>query len=143
MPNIISLGFQPHDEIEIDADRQNSINKMIKEIINTINYTDIDMVIETIETYLFRGCSNLKTIIIPEGVKTIEGQSFTNCSSLESVIIPNSVTTIEAFAFSRCNALKTVYYLGSQSEWNSIDISSDYDGNKTLTSAKIEYNYSL
>ena len=99
--------------------------------------------IETIETYLFRGCSNLKTIIIPEGVKTIEGQSFKDCTSLESVIIPNSVTTIEASAFSQCNALKTVYYSGSQSEWESIDISSDYDGNKTLTNAKIEYNYSL
>ena len=51
MPNIISIGFQEHDEFKIDEERKQSLNKMKKELINTIDYIDTDMILEMIETY--------------------------------------------------------------------------------------------
>ncbi len=78
----------------------------------------------------FEGCSNLKTIDIPNNVtslysyafsgscitsinmpnsvKTIGDNAFSNCLSLLSVSIPNSVTSIGSSVFSGCSALTSV-----------------------------------
>ncbi len=54
----------------------------------------------------FYGCSNLKSIKIPNNVMSIEG-AFVECSSLTSIVIPNNVTLIEA-AFFGCSSLTNV-----------------------------------
>ena len=46
--------------------------------------------------------SNIKTVIIKNGVTSIGDWVFYNCSSLTSVTIPNSVTNIGDYAFSGC-----------------------------------------
>lgn len=46
--------------------------------------------------------SNVKQVIIGNGVTTIGSFAFTNCSSLTSVTIPNGVTTIGSSAFYVC-----------------------------------------
>ena len=46
--------------------------------------------------------SDIKRIIIGDGVTTIGQHAFTDCRSLTSVTIPNSVTTIGGAAFSDC-----------------------------------------
>ena len=50
--------------------------------------------------------SDIKRIIIGDGVTTIEEFAFFNCSKLTSVTIPNSVTTIGSRAFFHCRSLK-------------------------------------
>lgn len=45
------------------------------------------------------GCSNLKSIVIPNSVTTIESEAFSLCSSLYSVTIPNSVINLNELAF--------------------------------------------
>ena len=57
---------------------------------------------------------------------------FFGCSSLTSIEIPKSVTTIVNFAFCGCTNLKDVYYDGTQSEWNKINIG---HSNEFLTNA--------
>ena len=52
--------------------------------------------------------SDIKRIIIGDGVTTIEEFAFFNCSKLTSVTIPNSVTTIGSRAFFYCSALTSV-----------------------------------
>ena len=42
----------------------------------------------------FRGCRNLKTIILPEGLTYLDGSAFSGCSSLTSLPIPDSVTYV-------------------------------------------------
>ena len=56
----------------------------------------------------FSGCSNLKSITIPDSVTSIDWGAFSNCSSLTSVTIPDSVTSIEDGAFSGCSSLTSV-----------------------------------
>lgn len=58
---------------------------------------------------IFRNCSNLKNIAIPENVTEIPNGTFQSCRNLESIIIPSSVNSIGISAFSECKALKDVY----------------------------------
>ena len=61
-----------------------------------------------IDDYLFKGCSKLKSIIIPNTVTSIGSEAFRNCTSLTSVTIPNSVTSIGGHAFEGCTRLTSV-----------------------------------
>ena len=69
-----------------------------------------------------RGCSSLTTITIPQGITTIGSDSFLNCYGLKELHLPNSLTTIEDQAFMNCNAVTDVYFYGSESQWNAVQI---------------------
>jgi hypothetical protein len=56
----------------------------------------------------FSGCSNLKSIVLPESVISIEESAFGWCSSLESIVIPEKITSIERYTFYGCNSLESV-----------------------------------
>ena len=56
----------------------------------------------------FYGCSNLTSIILPDGVTSIGRFAFSGCSSLGSISIPNSVTDIWDSAFSGCTSLMDI-----------------------------------
>ncbi len=60
------------------------------------------------EYCVFKGCNNLKNIIIGEQVKTITWHAFYGCSGITSITIPKSVTTIKAEAFNGCTSLKNL-----------------------------------
>ena len=103
------------------------------------------------------------SFVIPDGVKDITYAAFTNCTLLESVIIPDSVFGIRSGAFNNCTALesitiggagllyfeegvfrgctslKDVYYMGTEAQWNSVDISL---GNTELMKATIHFTES-
>ena len=85
-------------------------------------------------SYAFSNCTNLKTVIIGNSVTSIGDRAFNGCKSLISVLIPNSVTYIGSFAFD--SSLKDVYYTGSKSNWNNINL----EQNNFLTSAYRYYN---
>ena len=74
----------------------------------------------TIGTYVFQGCSKLKSITIP-GAVTILGASgtnytysatagyvFSNCSSLEEVNFPAGIKSIGGYSFQNCTSLKSI-----------------------------------
>lgn len=63
---------------------------------------------------------------IPGGVTSIGDYAFDGCG-LTSVTIPGSVTSIGSSAFSGCASLKDVYYAGTQTQWDEVQIG-DYNG---------------
>ena len=65
--------------------------------------------------YGFR--SQVKTVVIENGVTSIGNSAFYGCSSLTSVTIPNSVTSIGDLAFYDCSSLIDVYYDGYGLDW--------------------------
>ena len=77
--------------------------------------------------------SNVKQVIIGDGVTTIGSDAFYECSSLTSVIIGNSVTRIGYNAFYRCSSLTSVTIGNSVTE-----IGNDaFSGCSALTSVTI------
>jgi len=56
----------------------------------------------------FRGCVNLRSIKIPDGVTSIGYNAFCECRNLRYVSIPDSVTEIGFAAFERCECLESL-----------------------------------
>ena len=86
---------------------------------------------------VFMGCSSLASIKLLDGVRSISAGAFFGCSGLTSVTIPSSVMSIGDSAFYDCGELKEVYYAGSESNWQKIEVG---NGNDDLTNAVIHYN---
>ncbi|MBR3403148.1 MAG: leucine-rich repeat protein [Parasporobacterium sp.] len=91
--------------------------------------------VTTIEEAAF-AFSNLSEVILPEGVETISPYLFYLSRGLYRISIPLSVTTIGYHAFDMNHSLGTVFYNGSWSEWQQINIS---EGNDNLNNVYHEY----
>ena len=88
----------------------------------------IPATVKSIGSSAFAGCNRLSKVNIPEGIVTIKSNTF-DSRGLQTVIIPSSVKKIESGAFKdRYCTLQYVYYAGSQSDWNKIDIGDDNAG---------------
>lgn len=64
--------------------------------------------VTSIGAYGFSGCSNMKSVTLPESVISIGQGAFFGCASLTSIAIPAGVTSIEASTFINCTALAEV-----------------------------------
>eukprot|EP00980_Cylindrotheca_fusiformis_P002664 scaffold623_cov83-Cylindrotheca_fusiformis.AAC.1 len=57
---------------------------------------------------VFKNCSGLISVHLPDGLEVIEVELFYCCESLPTIKIPSSVVNIGSCAFTGCNALKHV-----------------------------------
>ena len=57
---------------------------------------------------VFQGCTSLRSVTIPDSVTSIDSSAFSSCTSLTSVTIPNSVTSIGYGVFQDCTSLSSV-----------------------------------
>ena len=64
--------------------------------------------VETVNRYVFYGCSGLESVTIPSSVTCIGGDAFLGCSGLKSVTISSGVTSIGIRAFALCSGLESV-----------------------------------
>ena len=62
----------------------------------------------TYARHLFLNGTEIKDLVIPNGVTSINRNAFNNCSDFKSVTIPNSVTIIDDYAFYNCDGLKSL-----------------------------------
>lgn len=92
-----------------------------------------------IESCAFADCRNLTSIIIPDSVARIPYGAFYGCVSLKSITIPDSVISIGRSAFDYCYDLKDIYYSGSHTDWEKINIE---NYNDKLLDANIHYENS-
>ena len=69
--------------------------------------------ITSIRLYTFSGCSELSSIVIPDGVTSIQLGAFSNCTKLTSITIPGSVISIGPYAFRDCTNLTSITIPGS------------------------------
>ena len=58
--------------------------------------------------YAFERCEKLTSVEIPNSVTSIGGYAFGNCLSLRSIELPNSVTVIDDYVFAGCESLTSI-----------------------------------
>ena len=82
------------------------------------------------------------TLTIPEyspngdSVRIIGLDVFSYEGTIKKVIIPNTVKRIAARAFENCNSITSVVFLGTQAEWDAINIE---EGNEILNEVHREF----
>ncbi len=86
----------------------------------------------------FQGCTNLKAVVLPDGLGIISDSTFRDCINLQRVAIPDSINRISTYAFYNCPELKGIYYKGSQSQWESIEV---WSCNDDLSNVTVYYDY--
>ena len=85
--------------------------------------------VESIGKYCFNG-SKIKKITI-NSVVSIGQNAFEKCRDLELVVLPSNLECIANDTFINCEKLQNIYYLGTQEQWNQIDINdSSFDNLK-------------
>ena len=57
---------------------------------------------------VFDSCTNLESIVIPEGIERIGNNAFDQCSKLKTVTLPSTVTEIGSSAFACCSSLESI-----------------------------------
>ena len=79
--------------------------------------------------------ADIKNLYLGDGIETLPRESIF-CVYLESLVLGNSVRTIEERAVDGNYSLKNVYYKGTKSEWDQIDIGGE---NTNLFNNEIKY----
>ncbi len=80
------------------------------ELPDTIEFKDATTASETTSLYVFRGCTGLESVKLPNEISVLPYGFFRDCTSLKSVTIPNSVTKIHGYALYNCSSLKSVSF---------------------------------
>ena len=75
--------------------------------------------ITSIGSQMFRGCSLLTQVSLPEGMLTISNNAFINCSSLTTLYLPSTMVSIGGYAFWG-TALSHVYYNDTELDFYNI-----------------------
>ncbi len=83
--------------------------------------------ITSIEGSVFEGCSSLTEIDLSRGLTEIPQAAFYDCTALKKITIGHKVTKICSSAFCGCNALTDIYFVGTETDWNNIEIINDHD----------------
>lgn len=84
------------------------------------------------------GSTKMESVIIPDTITVIPSNAFKSCSNLTTITLPKNLTSIGASAFASDNALVTVYFKGTETEKNAINIAT---GNDKLIAATWTCNY--
>ncbi|MBQ8111285.1 MAG: leucine-rich repeat domain-containing protein [Clostridia bacterium] len=64
--------------------------------------------VTTVGAYAFRGCSQLKNVLISHGLSKIANECFYYCESLQEIVIPDGISDIGDYAFYNCSSLKRI-----------------------------------
>lgn len=109
----------------------------------SITYNGTTYIVKGIGNYAFYGCTDLKSVFIPNSVTNIGGSAFYNCSGLTSVTIPSSVTDIGAKAFYGCSGLTEVNYNATNCNSMGSSSSSIFQDCESLTTLHIGDNVQI
>lgn len=96
---------------------------------NCVSLTSINIpdAVTEIGTMAFGACEKLSSFTLPSSIEKISSHLFFECLKLSEIIVPVSVTTVGKSAFYGCSNLTRVYYLGSETDLESITVESDND----------------
>ena len=72
--------------------------------------------------YAFAFLSDIRSVVIPDSVTHLDANVFVYCVDLEAVVTGKGVQFIDQNQFIGCDNFSTIYYCGTQSQWDKIEI---------------------
>ncbi len=63
---------------------------------------------DSIPDNAFSGCSSIRSVVIPEGIRRIGNRAFYWCQDLSDVYLPNTILSIGEYAFYRCESITEI-----------------------------------
>ena len=76
----------------------------------------IPSTVTKIGKYAFNNCTNLREVLLNDGLEEIGYAAFSGCKALQIITIPSSVTKIGSYAFQNCHGLREVVLNGGVSK---------------------------
>ena len=128
------IGFKSIKQVTIGEKVKHLPDNLFKNCtgLEVVRYNVINS--ESVSGSMFDGCTNLRTVYFGKNVTDIPSYLFRGCKNLTRVTMPNTIWWISSCAFEDCINLQTVYYKGTESQWNEIQIQ---DYNDPLLNANI------
>ena len=74
----------------------------------SVEYDGTDYEVTGIEDETFYRCSELTSVVLPNGLKSIGEHAFRSCTKLSSVVLPSSLLSIGEGAFRACSSLSSI-----------------------------------
>jgi hypothetical protein len=144
--NLTSIGSKAFANTKLTGviDLNSSITTNISAFSGCANLTKIIIrkpraaILNLADNNAFKNCTALTEVRLytPTGYTDftrLTESCFSGCTNLTTVFIPATVTSIMANAFLNCNSLTDIHFEGTETQWNSITISST--GNSPLAAA--------
>lgn len=94
--------------------------------------------VKSIADEAFADNSNLKSLVISDGVTSVGSYAFANCENLKSITVSSSVTSIGENAFSLCENVESVY-ISDLAAWCELDFGG-YSANPLYYGGKLYLN---
>ena len=91
------------------------------EYVSQIKKIIIEDGVPNISQYAFDCCSSLTDVVIPNSVLSIDEYAFSSCSSLTSINLPASVKTFSPLAFTGCTNLTAINFASDNPEYKTIN----------------------
>ena len=104
--SMVSYSFTENGTLTISGHGKMKCN--FRNFKSDIKHLIIENGITSISPYSFKNCKNLTSIDIPETVKGIGGRAFEGCESLKSIRLPSSLSFIQDRAFLGCKNLTSI-----------------------------------
>lgn len=101
------------DELCMGCDKLSSI-EWVADVAKT-------SMVKVIGTKAFSGCTELKTLSLPEGVIEIGDNAFEDCLERSSITLPKSLKVLGSAVFSGNKRVETLGYRGDEGEWKKVD----------------------
>ncbi len=102
------LQYTQYDNAYYLGNEENPFLCLVKATSREITMCEINHKCKIICYGAFCQCINLKSILLPDGIRVIGSNAFCHCDKLVKITIPPSVKTIHSYAFSDCVSLKSV-----------------------------------
>lgn len=77
----------------------------------------------------FYNCYNLTQVTMSAAIKVIGERAFDSCSKLKTITLSK---TIQEIGYDALTSVSNIYYDGTKSEWNNIDLNNNYWGTTTI-----------
>ena len=84
---------------------------------------------------MFKNCTSLKSVVIPDGVESLGAYAFCGCESLENINLPIGLKSIDDGCFAECNSLKSLTVPGGVERMGTVMLT----GCKSLESLSLPF----